>query len=161
MPFLTHQIFRLQYNISFLTALLSASRPLLLYTSFTYVLASTAHLYTCLDSSPIACPPSPVFHWCIFYCVYCKTIVLYTLFLLNNNCVILCPSYTVSVNVFCHHVCPACSVFVWALCLILSNYLAWWFSVFFFDTECFSHLIFFDCLFHFSYNEFLIFLSLI
>jgi len=97
--------------------LLSASRPLLLYTSFTYVLASTAHLYTCLDSSPIACPPSPVFHWCIFYCVYCKTIVLYTLFLLNNNCVILCPSYTVSVNVFCHHVCPACSVFVWALCL--------------------------------------------
>jgi len=35
------------------------------------------------------------------------------------------------------------------------------FLSFFFDTEYFSHLIFFDCLFHFSYNEFLIFLSLI
>ena len=60
---------------------------------------------------------------------------MYIVYVLQNNyfiyffvCIILRPSYIVSVNTFCHHVSPAYSVFVWTLCLIFYHYLVRWFS---------------------------------
>jgi len=119
-----------------LIALLSASRPLLLFASFTYMLASTAHLYMpqlfthCLPS--IIC----VALMCIVYVVW-NNLFIYFLF----NCIILRPIYIVSVNIFCHHMFVLHTLFLSELCawffpiiwldgfVYLFFYLFWWFNI--------------------------------
>jgi len=89
----------------FLITLLFASRPLLLFASFTYVLASTAHLHI-----------YQLFTYCLF------TICVTLIYTVKNNCFI----YTFFILIvllfaldvyFCKYIChlvfPAYSVFVW------------------------------------------------
>ena len=94
----------------FLIALLSALRPFCSLPSPSMCLLQLP-ICTCLNSPPIACPPSSVLCWCILYLCAIKQLLC----ILLSNCIILCPLYIVSVNIFCHHVFFAysVSVFVW------------------------------------------------
>jgi len=77
----------------FLFALLSTSRPLLLFTSFTYVLASIVHLYM----------PQLFTHYLPTIIIICVmlTYILYVLwnncFKLFYNCIIIWPLWIISV----------------------------------------------------------------
>jgi len=87
----------------FQIALLSASQPLLLFTSFTYVLASTADLHM---SQLTHCLPTIICVTLIYIVYVLLKQLLYTFFI----CIIICPLCIISVNIFCHLVSPVYSV---------------------------------------------------
>ena len=114
----------------FLIALLTASRPLLLFTSFTYVLTSTAYLY--MPQLFTHCLPT-------ITCVTLNRCILWMYYKTIGLCFFKLYYYFPFMCYFCKYFLSPCfslcTLFLCELCgwfLTLSHYLVWWLSVFVF-----------------------------